>query len=178
MDPMYPALIRSAATCRAMLHHGRAVAVLLLFGPLVLAPLAGCRTDAQDKTYHFDNPNDPHPDTGTGTGTGTGQLVIAMVNTDPDVVAIVNQGTEPTDLSTWTLTNDDLSKVYTFSGFTLAAGNYVLVFSATGTDTSVYLYTGSSDPNWGPVSPNNVARLRNDSGTTINTCQSGNICWN
>jgi hypothetical protein len=101
-----------------------------------------------------------------------------MVNSDPDVVAIVNDGTEPTNMDKWTLTNDDASKSYTFTGFTLAAGNYVLVFSATGTDTAVYLYTNSSDPNWGTTAPNNVARLKNDRAVTVSSCQSGSPCWN
>ncbi len=156
------------------------LAVILL--ALALAALTGCRTDAQDQNFDFNNTNDPNQDTGNGTGTGTGagQVAIASVNTDPDVVVLVNQGTEITTMDKWTLENDDATPAkFTFSGFKLLAGRFVRVHSTVGTDTSVDLYSDAA-PNWGPNSPNNVARLKNDAGVTIDSCDSSKTttCWN
>lgn len=153
----------------------RAVPALLIGMGLALS-ITGCRFDAQEQDYSYNNPLDPNQDTDE-EGEGTGQLIIAMVNTDPDVVVIVNEGVEDTDMTNWTLENDNATPdKYTFSGFTLLAGKFVRVHSTSGTDSNTDLYSTTA-PNWGPSTPNNIARLKNGSGITIFTCQFGNACW-
>jgi hypothetical protein len=164
----------------ALLHLRRALAprtlLILLAAAIAALFTPGCRMEAQDQNYHFNNPLDPDPDE-EGNGEGTGQLIIAMVNTDPDVVVIVNEGPEDTEISNWTLENDNTpADKYTFSAFTLLSSGFVRVHSTSGTDSDTDLYS-STAPNWGPSSPNDVARLKNNSGITIFTCQIGNACW-
>src|SRR5689334_3801353 len=103
---MHPPTSTIAKLWRTPMRRG---VVCVLFGALVLAPaLSGCQTNAQDENFNFNNPLDPNQDTGDGEGDGTGQLRIVEVNSDPDVVIITNEGTEDTDMSNWTLENDDL----------------------------------------------------------------------
>src|SRR5690242_16942178 len=119
-----------------------------LFAALVLASaLSGCQTNAQDENFKFNNPLDPNQDTGDGSGDNTGQVVISSVDALNDIVQLVNTGTENTDMSGWTLENEDNSDSYAFSGFTLNAGDFVRVRSDTGVDGTNDLYTGSALPN-------------------------------
>lgn len=140
---------------------------------------AGCRTQAEDKNYNYNNSLDPHQDTSNGSS-GSGQVQIAYVDSLNDIVVLANTGTEDTDMNNWVLSNSDKSATYTFSGFTLSASAIVRVHSAStpsGGDTSTDLYTGSTDPNWGPTTPNNEAILYNDSSVAIDQCTNGDACW-
>jgi len=161
------------------------VAGLALAALALTLAIAGCRTDAQDRNYHFNNPLDPNIDTGTGTGTGTGQLVIVYVDSLSDIVVIGNTGVEDTAMDSWVLQNATVSgqpgfASYTFTGFTLARGQLVRVHSAvapSGGDTSTDVYAGSSTPNWGPSAPDNSAILYNASNVAIFRCTIGDPCW-
>jgi hypothetical protein len=168
---------------RASRAGGFAVAVFALAIFATAVATSGCRSEAQDRNFDFNNPNDPNQDTGVGAGAGTGQIVIASVDSDPGVVLLVNQGIENTDMSSWTLENDNAPPdTYTFSGFTLIAGRFVRIHTEagfnSGTSTATDIYTDPTALNWGITAPNNVARLKNGGGTTIFTCQVGNTCWN
>jgi hypothetical protein len=170
---LHPLPAESRRILSSRRHAGAAVLLLALF----LAALAGCRTDAQDQKFNFNNPLDPHIDTGGGNGANTGQIVIAQVNSDPDVVTIVNTGAEPTVMDNWTLENENNSAQYKFSGFTLLRDAYVNVHTGTGTDSSTEKYTNSTTPNWQSAFPNSQAILRNVSGDAIDTCASSEVCW-
>jgi competence protein ComEC len=104
-------------------------------------------------------------DDGTATVTdgGTdaasaGTLALADVNADAagddrenlndEYVVLENAGSDPLDLSGWTLA-DEAGRTYAFpDGFELAAGEQVTVHTGSGTDTATDLYWGSGSPVW------------------------------
>lgn len=153
----------------------RAVPALLI-GMAVALSLTGCRFDAQEQDYSYNNPLDPNPDTDE-EGDNTGQLVIVLVHTIDDIVVIVNTGIEDTDMDQWKLENENNSASYTFSGFTLASGQFVRIHTSNGTNTTTDLYTNTTTPNWGTTFPNTQAILRNDNGDAIDVCEDGETCW-
>ena len=95
----------------------------------------------------------------TDGGTPTGDaLVIDTIHADAagddrenlndEYVVFRNTGTEPLDLSGWTVT-DAVDKTYTFSeGYTLAADATVTLHTGSGTDNATHLYWDYGSPVW------------------------------
>jgi endonuclease YncB( thermonuclease family) len=104
-----------------------------------------------------------------------GQLAVAEINADaegPELeppqenVVFENTGSEPLDLTGYTV-SDETSKQYQFpDGFTLDANDQVTLFSGTGTDTDTELYWGRT----GTAVWNNggdTVFVTDDEGTTV-----------
>ncbi|MDS0260536.1 lamin tail domain-containing protein [Haloarcula sp. S1CR25-12] len=69
-------------------------------------------------------------------------------NLNDEYVVFENTGTEPLDLSGWTV-EDEVGTTYTFpDGFTLDDGSSVTLYTGSGTDTETELYWGSGSPIW------------------------------
>lgn len=83
-----------------------------------------------------------------------------------EYVRIENTGTGPTTLTNWTLC-DSQNNCYVFPAFTLAAGNWVRVWTGPGPNDSLNLHWGRIDPVWD--NGGDVATLRNSGGTLIDT---------
>lgn len=86
-----------------------------------------------------------------------GRLVVAEVNADADgsdnenlaeeYVVLENVGTEPLDLSRWTV-SDEAGHRYAFGAFTLEPGERVILRTGRGTDTATTVYWGRSSAVW------------------------------
>jgi len=92
-----------------------------------------------------------------GTQVG-GELAVERIHADAagddrdnlkdEYVVFENTGTEPLDLSGWTV-EDEVGTTYTFpDGFTLDDGSSVTFYTGSGTDTETELYWGSGSPIW------------------------------
>jgi competence protein ComEC len=69
-------------------------------------------------------------------------------NLNDEYVVLENRGSDPVDLSGWTV-QDEAGATYTFpAGVTLAAGNRVTLYTGSGTDTTTALYWGKDTPIW------------------------------
>jgi competence protein ComEC len=98
-------------------------------------------------------------DEGTNSDDGTTSgLAVAEINYDAagddrenlndEYVVLENTGTEPVDLSGWTL-RDDAGATYTFpEGTTIDSGAELTLRTGSGDDTATELYWGSSRPIW------------------------------
>ena len=97
-------------------------------------------------------------DGGTTTAPGASGLQVAEVQADApgddrenlngEYVVLENAGSEPLDLSGWTL-RDAADHAYTFpDGFTLAPGTRVTVHTGSGSDTTLDLYWDSGSAIW------------------------------
>ena len=97
-------------------------------------------------------------DGGTTTTPGASGLQVAEVQADApgddrenlngEYVVLENTGSEPLDLSGWTL-RDAADHAYTFpDGFTLAPGARVTVHTGSGSDTTLDLYWDSGSAIW------------------------------
>ncbi|MCH7478586.1 MAG: lamin tail domain-containing protein [SAR324 cluster bacterium] len=155
----------------ARLFHVLALSLVALF-------LAGCLEDAADTTFAFCvNPNEPLPcSTSTGTTT-TSNIIIFLVDPLIEVVIISNWGTALQDFTNWVLTAAVSGDEVLFpSGFSLAAGRSVRVFSGTGDlDPDTLFWEGSNHIS---DTENDRILLKNDSGQTIATCATNDPCWN
>jgi len=151
--------------------------MVALMGLLIAAGLGGCLEEAADKDFKFDNPLDTTPS--GGDDPDTSGVTIAHVNTNDDVVVIVNQSATDEELQNWTLENSDQTLIYTFPQFGLTIGKFVRVRTGDGTDDSNDLFTSSAiDLDWGNGISNQNARLKNDLGTLIDACDDVDDCWN
>jgi hypothetical protein len=144
---------------------------------LAAAALGGCLTDAQDKSYKFNNPKDTTPAGGSGD---TGAMAIALVDDEHDVVVISNQTVTDQDLDGWTLEDDnsDAAKreVYPFPVLTLKAGAFVRVWTIVGTDGPSDLYF-NDNYNWGLGVEGQTANLYDNSHTSVDSCSIDDLCW-
>jgi len=69
-------------------------------------------------------------------------------NLNDEYVVFENTGTEPLDLSGWTV-EDEVGTTYTFpDGFTLDNGSSITLYTGSGTDSESELYWGSGSPIW------------------------------
>jgi Micrococcal nuclease (thermonuclease) homologs len=69
-------------------------------------------------------------------------------NLDDEYLTFENQGTEPVELTGWTVT-DEAGASYQFpTGFTLQPGEQVTLYTGAGTDTATSLYWGFYRPVW------------------------------
>jgi endonuclease YncB( thermonuclease family) len=104
-----------------------------------------------------------------------GQLAVAEINADaegPELeppqenVVFENTGSEPLDLTGYTV-SDETSKQYQFPDeFTLDAGDQVTLFSGTGTDTDTELYWGrTGNAVWN--NSGDTVSVTDDKGTTV-----------
>lgn len=141
-------------------HHHWAILAVIAF---LSFAAGGCLDDAANKDFDFDNPVDPTPDTSNAVG----ELKIAFVGTSSEIVVIVNQSDSTISLDGWTLTAQDSGDIYTFSSFSLSAGQFVRLHSGDGSDDSNDLYWAGSD-HW--TSTIDTAELDNDEGTNIDAC--------
>ena len=93
-----------------------------------------------------------------GGTTSAGELVVEEIHADAEgddrenlndeYVVFGNDGTEPLDLSGWTV-EDEAGKTYTFpDGFTLEPDASVTLYTGSGTDSSTELYWAYGSPVW------------------------------
>ena len=103
-----------------------------------------------------DGSTDPADDDQTAESNGT--LAVATINADAagndgdnlndEYVVFENVGTEPLDLSGWTV-EDEVGKRYVVpDGVTVAPGETLTLRSGSGTDTGGTLYWGAGSPIW------------------------------
>ncbi|MBU0595320.1 lamin tail domain-containing protein, partial [Candidatus Bipolaricaulota bacterium] len=87
------------------------------------------------------------------------------VNLTDEYFALQNTGSQPIDLSGWTVSNER-GAVFRFpAGFTLALGAVVTIHSGTGTNSASILYWHAGAPVWSDTS--DIAVLRDASGLII-----------
>jgi micrococcal nuclease len=94
---------------------------------------------------------------GNGAGSSNGRLRIVEVNADAEgddnenlgdeYVVLENTGTDPLDLSGWTVT-DEAGHRYAFGEFTLGPGDRVTLHTGHGSDTATSVYWGRSGAVW------------------------------
>jgi len=115
--------------------------------------------------------------TTTTTGTPTSRLAVTRIHADAsgddfqnlndEYVVLKNTGTQPLDLSQWTL-QDEAGHTYTFpSRFTLAPEARVTIHTGHGTNTASDLYWGSSVPIWN--NGGDTIRIMNAEGQPVLT---------
>lgn len=87
-------------------------------------------------------------------------------------VRVKNFGTSRRTLTGWTI-RDDSGKVYKFPSFSLGAGATVTLHTGSGTNTRTDLYWRQDNYVWN--NSGDRARLRNASGTAIDSCSWGSV---
>jgi len=86
-------------------------------------------------------------------------------NLNDEYFALQNTGSQPIDLTGWTVSNER-GAAYRFpNGFTLDLGAIVYIHSGAGTDTSTILYWHASGPVWNDQS--DIAVLRGADGVIV-----------
>lgn len=97
-------------------------------------------------------------DDGTAAESGEGELSVVGLSADADgsdnnnlndeYIVYENTGTEPLNLTGWTVTDSD-GNTFTFpDGFTLAPGEQVTLYTGSGTNTDSALYWGQASEVW------------------------------
>jgi hypothetical protein len=148
------------------------IAVVGLALLLAAAALAGCLTEAEDKDFKFDNPNDNTPASGSSD---TGSMSVAFVDEQSDVVLIANQTGEDQDMANWLVINANGEAAYTFGEFTLSAGAIVRLHRDPGTDDGDDLYEAGVD--WNSTAPDDEVDLQDGEGNFVDSCSRGDTCW-
>ncbi|TKX69290.1 MBL fold metallo-hydrolase [Halorubrum sp. SP9] len=105
-----------------------------------------------------DEPDETDSESDSETDSNTSALAVADINADAEgsdrenlnneYVVFENTGSEPLDMSGWTVA-DDADHTYTIpDGFTLGPGESVTLYTGSGTATDSELYWGSGSPIW------------------------------
>jgi len=87
-------------------------------------------------------------------------------NLNDEYFALQNTGSQPVDLSGWTVSNERDAEFQFPHGFTLERGAVVTIHSGAGADTASILYWNAGFPVWNDN--NDIAVLRDAAGVIVN----------
>nr|WP_233341065.1 lamin tail domain-containing protein [Haloprofundus sp. MHR1] len=137
-------------------------------------------SDSSDSTGASDSPDSAEESATTETiapddEASDGELSLAAIradapgddheNTNGEYLVFENAGDEPLDLTGWTV-EDEAGHAYTFpTGFTLAPGARVTLYTGDGSDTDSELYWGSGSAVWN--NGGDTIRVSDDAGTVV-----------
>ncbi|MFC7326485.1 lamin tail domain-containing protein [Marinactinospora rubrisoli] len=129
-----------------------ATAALALVSTLAVATPAEAASTVQLTRIQYDSP-------------GTDDRSAGSLNAE--YVTIRNSGSRAVSLRGYTL-RDAQRHVYTFGGYTLAAGASVRIHTGRGTNGSAHRYWGSGAYIWNNTG--DTATLRNAAGASVDSC--------